>query len=123
MHFIYFGRFIVSFNGLKRFVMTRQMLTFKFEAAKVNFQQFWTFLPNFKILCCLTVFVVSEQVFNDLGRFCTTLIKKEFFLKDKFVLVFGQKKTFPSGFKHSVAIFDVFKRISFFVLFDRFGRL
>ena len=56
--------------------MTQLMLTFKFEAASVNFQQFWTFSTNFKILCCLTVFVVSEQVLNDLGRFCTTLIKK-----------------------------------------------
>ena len=103
--------------------MTQLMLTFKFEAANVNFQQFWTFLTIFKILCCLTVFVVSEQVLNDLGRFCTTLIKKEFFLKEEFVLVFGHKKPFPSGFKQSVAVFDVFKRISIFVLFDRFGRL
>ena len=99
------------------------MLTFKFEAANVNFQQFWTFSTNFKILCCLTVFVVSEQVLNDLGRFCTTLIKKKFLLKEEFVLVLGHKKPFPSGFKHSVAVFDVFKRISIFVLFDRFGRL
>ena len=45
------------------------------------------------------------------------------FLKEEFVLVFGHKKPFPSGFKHSVAVFDVFKRISIFVLFDRFGRL
>ena len=57
-----FGRFKVNFNNLKRFVLTRLMLIFKFEAANVNFQQFWTFLPNFKILCCLTVFVASEQV-------------------------------------------------------------
>ena len=78
---------------------------------------------HFQILCCLTVFVVSEQVLNDLERFFTTLIKKEFFLKKEFVLVFGHKKTFPSGFKHSVAVFDVFKRNSSFVLFDRFGRL
>ena len=99
------------------------MLTFKFEAANVNFQQSWTFLTIFKVLCCLTVFVVSEQVILDLGRFCTTLIKKEFFLKEEFVLVLGHKKPFPSGFKHSVAVFDVFKRISIFVLFDRFGRL
>ena len=99
------------------------MLTFKLEAANVNFQQFLTFLTNFKILCCLTVFVVSEQVLNDLGRFFTTLMKKEFFLKEEFVLVFGHKKPFPSGFKHSVAVFHVFKRISIFVLFDRFGRL
>ena len=99
--------------------MTQLMLTFKFEAANVNFQQFWTFLTNFKILCCLTVFVVSEQVLFVLGRLCTTLIKQEFFLKEEFVLVIGHKKTFPSGFKHS----DVFKRISIFVLFDRFGRL
>ena len=76
-------------NDLKRLVMTRLMLTFKLEAANVNFQQFWTFLTIFKILCCLTVFVVSEQVLNDLGRFCTTLIKKEFFLKEEFVLVIG----------------------------------
>ena len=103
--------------------MTQLMLTFKFEAANVNFQQFWTFLNNFKILCCLTVFVVSEQVLNDLKRFCTTLIKNQFFLKEEFVLVFGHKNTFPSGFKHSAAVFDVFKRISIFVLFDRFGRL
>ena len=61
--------------------MTQLMLTFKFEAANVNFQQFWTFSTNFKVLCCLTVFVVSEQVLNDLGRFCTTLIEKSFFLK------------------------------------------
>ena len=46
-----------------------------------------------------------------------------FFLKEDFVLVFGHKKPFPSGFKLSVAVFDVFKRISIFVLFDRFGRL
>ena len=59
--------------------MTQLMLTFKFEAADVNFQQFWTFLTIFKIFCCLTVFVVSEQVLNELGRFCTTLIKIEFF--------------------------------------------
>ena len=99
------------------------MLNFKFESVNVNFQQFWTFSTNFKILCCLTVFVVFEQVLNDLGPFCTTLIKKEFFLKEEFVLVFGHKKPFPSGFKHSVAVFDVFKRISIFVLFDRIGRL
>ena len=49
--------------------MTQLMLTFKFEAANVNFQQFWTFSTNFKILCCLTAFVVSEQVLNDLGVF------------------------------------------------------
>ena len=99
------------------------MLTFKFEAANVNFQQFWTFLTNFKILCCLTVFFVSEQVLNDLGRFCTTLIKKEFFLKEEFVLVFGHKKPFLSVFKYSVTVFDVFRRILIFVLFERFGRL
>ena len=29
----------------------------------------------------MTVFVVSEQVLNDLERFCTTLIKKEFFFE------------------------------------------
>ena len=103
--------------------MTKLMLTFKFEAANVNFQQFWTFLTNFKILCCLTVFVVSEQVLKDLGRFCTTLIKNLVFSEKWVVLVFGHKKPFPSGFKHSVAVFDVFKRISIFVLFDRFGRL
>ena len=85
-------------NDLKRFVMTRLMLTFKFEAANVNFQQFWTFLPNFKILCCLTVFVVSKQVLYDLGRFCTTLIKNQFFLKEEFVLVFGHKKTISKRF-------------------------
>ena len=100
--------------------MTQLMLTFKFEAANVNFQQFWTFLPIFKRLCCLTVFVVSEQVLNDLERFCTTLIKKEFFLKEEFVLVLGHKIPFPSGFKLSVAVFDVFKRILIFVLLDRF---
>ena len=99
------------------------MLTFKFEAANVNFQQFWTFLTIFKYLCFLTVFVVSEQVLKNLKRFCTTLIKKEFFLKEEFVLVFGHKNTFPSGFKLSVAVFDVFKRISIFVLLDRFDRL
>ena len=99
------------------------MLIFDVEAANVNFQQFWTFLTIFKILCSLIVFVVSEQVLNDLGRVCTTLIKKEFFPKEEFVLVFGHKKPFPSGFKHSVAVFVVFKRISIFVLFDRFGRL
>ena len=103
--------------------MTRLKLTIKFEAANVNFQQFWTFSTNSKVLCCLTVFVVSVHVVNDLGRFCTTLIKKEFFLKEEFVLVFGHKKPFPSGFKHSVAVSDVFKRISIFVLFYRFGRL
>ena len=103
--------------------MTQLMLTFKIEAANVNFQQFWTFSTNFKILCCLTVFAVSEQVLYELGRFCTTLIKKKFLLKEEFVLVLGHKKPFPSGFKHSVAVFDVFKRISIFVLFDRFGRL
>ena len=59
--------------------MTQLESTTKFEAASVNFQQFWTFSTNFKILCCLTVFVVSEQVLNDLGRFCTILIKKSFF--------------------------------------------
>ena len=99
------------------------MLTFIFEAANVNFQQFWTFLTNFKILCCLTLFVVSEQVSNDLRRFFTTLIKKEFFLKEEFVLVFGHKNHFQAVFKHCVAVFDVFKRILIFVLFDRFGRL
>ena len=46
-----------------------------------------------------------------------------FFLKEDFVLVFGHKKSFPSNFQHSVAIFDAFKRISIFVLFDPFGRL
>ena len=65
----------------------------------------------------------SEQVLNDLGRFCTSLIKKKFLLKEEFVLVLGHKKPFPNGFKHSVAVFDVFKRISIFVQFDRFGRL
>ena len=103
--------------------MTQLMLTFKFKAVNVNFQQLRTFSTNFKILCCLTVFVVSEQVLYDLGRFGTTLIKKKFLLKKEFVLVLGHKKPFPSGFKHSVAVFDVFKRISIFVLFDRFGRL
>ena len=87
------------------------------------FQQFWTFLTIFKILCCLTVFVVSRQVLNDLERFFTTLSKKEFFLKKEFVLVFGHRNPIPSGFKHSVAVFDVFKRVSIVVLFDRFGRL
>ena len=46
-----------------------------------------------------------------------------FFLKEDFVLVFGHEKTFPSDFQHSAEIFDAFKRISIFVLFDRFGRL
>ena len=83
-------------NDLKRFVMTQLMLIFKFEAANVNFQQFWTLLTNFKTLCCLTVFVVSEQVFNELGRFCTTLIKNQIFPKEKFVLVFGHKNHFQA---------------------------
>ena len=78
--------------------MTRIMLTFKFESANVNFQQFWTFSTNFKILCCLNVIVISEQVLNDLGPFCTTLIKKEFFLKEEFVLVFGHKKNISKRF-------------------------
>ena len=83
-------------NELKRFVMTRLMLTFKFKASNVNFQWPWVFLPILKILCCLTVFVVSEQILMDLGRFCTTLIKKKFFLKEEFVLVFGHKNQFPA---------------------------
>ena len=83
-------------NDLKRLVMTRLMLTFKFEAANVNFQQFWTFLTIFKVLCCLTVFVVSEQVLNDLGRFCTSLIKKEFFLKKEFVWYLVTKNHFQA---------------------------
>ena len=78
---------------------------------------------QFQNFVLFDLFVVSEQVLNDLGRFCTTLIKKKFLLKEEFVLVLGHKKPFPSGFKHSVAVFDVFKRISIFVLFDRFGRL
>ena len=57
--------------------MTRLMLTFKFEAANVLSTVLDVF-TIFKVLCCLTVFVVSEQVLNDLGRFCTTLIKKFF---------------------------------------------
>ena len=60
---------------------------------------------------------------HDAASFCTTLIKKKFFLKEEFVLVFDHKIPFPSCFKHSVAVFDVFKCISIFVLFDRFGRL
>ena len=82
-------------NDLKRFVMTHLMLTFKFEAANANFQQFSTFSTNFKILCFLTVF---ERVLNDLGRFCTILIKNEFFLKEEFVLVFGHKKNISKRF-------------------------
>ena len=78
--------------------MTQLMLTFKFEAANVNFQQFWTFFNNFKFLCCLTVFVVSEQVLNDLGRFCTTLFKKKVLLKEEFVLVLGHIKTISKRF-------------------------
>ena len=46
--------------------------------------------------------------------------QKKFLLKEDFVLVLGHKKPFPSGFKHSVAVFDVFKRIAIFVQFDRF---
>ena len=49
--------------------------------------------------------------------------QKKFLLKEEFALVFGHMKPIPSGFEHSVAVFDVFKRISIFVLFDRFGRL
>ena len=71
VHFGRFGRFIVYFNDLERFVMTQLMLTFKFEAANVNFQQFWTFSTNFKILCCLTVLVVCEQALNNWKRFDT----------------------------------------------------
>ena len=74
------------------------MLTFKLEAANVNFQQFWTFLTIFKILCCLTVFVVFEQVLNVLGRFFTTLIKNQFFLKKVFVMVFGHENHFQAVF-------------------------
>ena len=51
------------------------------------------------------------------------LDQKRVFLKKEFVLIFGHKNTFTSCFKHFVAVFDVFKRISLFVLFDRFGRL
>ena len=115
--FVHFGRidrFIVRFKGFEAFCH---------DAVNVDFQQVWTFLPNFKIECCLTVFVVSEQVLIDLGLFCTSLIKNEFFLEEEFVLVFGPQKKFPSGFNHSVADFDVFKRTLFFVLFDRFRRL
>ena len=64
----------------------------------LTFNSFGTFLTIFKILCCLTVFVVSEQILNDLGRVCTTLIKKEFFLKEELVLVFGHKKTISKRF-------------------------
>ena len=74
------------------------MLTFKFEAANVNFQQFWTFLTNFKILCCLTVFVVSEQVLNDLGRFCTTLIKKRVFSERRICFEIWSQKTISKQF-------------------------
>ena len=59
--------------------MMQLMLTFKFEAANVNFQQFWTFLTNFKILCYLTVFVVSEQVLNVLGPFLHDFDQKRVF--------------------------------------------
>ena len=103
--------------------MTQLMLTFKFQAANVNFQQLWTFLTNFNSLCCLTVFVVSELVLNDLVRFSSSCFGIWSQKKKEFVLVFGHKKTFPSGFKYSVEFFKVFKRISIFVLFDRFDRL
>ena len=107
VYFSRFGHFIWNFIELKRFVMTQLMLTFSFEAANVNFQQFWTFFPNFKFLCCFTVFVVSEQVLNDLERFCTTLIKKSNFSERVCFNIWSQKP-FPNYFKHSVAVFDVF---------------
>ena len=48
--------------------MTQLMLTLQnLKRLMLTFNSFWTFLTNFKILCCLTVFVVSEQVLNDLG--------------------------------------------------------
>ena len=75
-------------------------------------------------MCCLTVFVVSEQVLNDFGAFLHDFDQKK--VSSERRVCFGtwsQKNHFPSGFKHSVAVFDVFKRISIFVLFDRFGRL
>ena len=56
-------------------------------------------------------------------RFCSTLIKNQFFLRKDFDLVFRHKNHFLSGFQHFVAVFDVFTRVSFLVLFDRFGRL
>ena len=76
--------------------MTRLMLTFKFEAARVNFQQFWTFLTIFKILCCLTVFVVCERALINWKRFDTNFVNKRFVTT--FYLVFGHEKQFLTVF-------------------------
>ena len=76
--------------------MTRLMLTFKFEAANVNFQQFWTFLSIFTVLCCLTVFVVCERALNNWKRFDTNLVNK--LIVTTFYLVFGHEKQFLTVF-------------------------
>ena len=81
---------------MKRFVMTQLMLIFKFEGANVNFQQFWTFLPIFKILCCLTVLVVCVRALNNWKRFDTNLVNKLFVTT--FYLVFGHEKQFLTVF-------------------------
>ena len=82
--------------------MTQLMLIFKFEAAYVNFQQFWTFLTIFKILCCLTVFIVCERALNDWKRFDTILVNKLF--ATTFYLVFGHE----NGFQCFSLVFDRF---------------
>ena len=43
-------------------------------------------------------FVICKQVFNDFKRFGTVLVKKQFFLSKKFVLLFGHENSFQAVF-------------------------
>ena len=67
--------------------------------------------------------IVSEQVLFDLTRFYTTLIINQLFFERGFCYGIWSPKSLPSRFQHFTADFDVFTRVSIFVLFDRFGRL
>ena len=77
----------------------------------------------FLVLRCLALFVVSKQVSYDLRRFSHDFDQEWVFCKRRFCIGIWLRKSPLSGFQLFVAFFHVFTCVSFFSLFDHFGRL
>ena len=80
------------------------------------------FLDWFSVLRCLGVFVVSKQVSSDLRWLSHDFDQEWVFCKRKICFGIWSRKSLLNGFQLFVAFFDVFTRVSIFVL-DRFDRL
>ena len=106
--------------------MFRKTNCFAFWSWKLFPSCFQWALTVFDVFDQFLVFVLFCRFWANFWWFKAFLLdfdQKSVFSKKRFWFSIWSQNSFLSGFQHFVAVFDVFTRVSFLVLFDRFGRL